>query len=42
MEFVGYDTRDKLLWASDEVSRNNNKINKPGIPKSHTNKISPS
>ena len=39
MEFVGYDTYDKLVWKSGESRRIKNKIWKQGIPKTHTNKI---
>ena len=28
MEFVGYDTCDKLIWASGEVSTNKNKLSR--------------
>ena len=40
MEFFGYDTCDKLIWKSGEVSININKIIKQIISKSHDNKIS--
>ena len=33
MEFVGYETRDKLIVTSGKVCRNTNKISKQGIPK---------
>ena len=38
MEFFGYDTCDKLIWTSSEVSIITNKTNKQVIPKTHTNK----
>ena len=42
MEFVGYDTRDKLIWKSGKgkIITNNNR--KQGIPKTHINSISTS
>ena len=42
MEFVDYDTWDKLIWTSGEGCRNKNKISRQGIPKTHINKVSPS
>ena len=42
MEFVGYDTCDKLIWTSGEGIIITNRIRKQGIPKTHINKISPS
>ena len=39
MEFVFYDTCDRLLWISGEGSRIKIKISKEVIPKTHTNKI---
>ena len=42
MEFLGYDTREKLIWTSGEGSRNTNKIIRQGSPKTHTNKVYPS
>ena len=41
MEFVGYETRDKLIWTLVEGCRNWNKTKKEGIPLSNTNKKSP-
>ena len=42
MEFVGYDTHEKLIWTSGEGNIIKNKIIKQGITKTQTNKISPS
>ena len=41
MEFVGYETCNKLIWKLSKGCRNNNKISKQGIPKSDINKIYP-
>ena len=41
MEFVDYETREKLLWTSGEGCRNNNTISKQGIPKINMNMKSP-
>ena len=37
MYFVGYETREKLMWTSGKGFRNNNKISKQGIPKININ-----
>ena len=42
MEFVGYETCDKILWTSDEGFRNTNTISKNGVPKQKLNMTSPS
>ena len=42
MEFVGYETRDKLIWTSSECYRNTNTIRKQGIPKRSMNMTSTS
>ena len=41
MEFVGYDTCEKLILTSDEGRRITIKISKQGILKTHVNKVSP-
>ena len=41
MEFVDYETREKLLWTSGEGCRNNNTISKQGITKINMNMKSP-
>ena len=33
MDFVDYETRDKLIWTSEKGCRNTNTISKQGIPK---------
>ena len=42
MEFVGYETRDKLIRTSGKGCRNTNIISKQGIPKSNMNMKYPS
>ena len=42
MEFVGYDTREQLIWTPGEGSVIKNKTSKQGITKSFINKISTS
>ena len=42
MEFVGYETRDKLIWTLGEGCRNTNTTSNQGIPKSNMNMTSPS
>ena len=42
MEFVGYETCEKLIWKSGEGCTSKNKTSKQGIIKSNTNKTSPS
>ena len=42
MEFVGYETCEKLIWKSGEGCTNKNKTSKQGIIKNNTNKTSPS
>ena len=42
MELLGYETCDKLVWASVEYFINTNTISKQGIPKTNINKTSPS
>ena len=37
LEFVGYETRENLIWKSGKCFRNTNKIGKQGIPKSSMN-----
>ena len=39
IEFDVYDTCDRLIWISGEISRITNKISKQGIPKTNINKI---
>ena len=41
MDFVCYDTCDKLIWMSGEGRIIKNKIIKQGSPKTHIKKISP-
>ena len=40
MDFIGYDTRDKLIWTSGEGWRITNTNSKQGIPKNNINKTS--
>ena len=40
MEFVDYDTCDKLIWTSGEVSIITNKMSKQGIAKTNIKKVS--
>ena len=40
MEFVGYDTCDKLIWESGEGIIITNETRKQGVPKTHISKIS--
>ena len=42
MEFVGYETCEKLIWKSGEGYRNTHTISKQGIPRSNMNMTSPS
>ena len=42
MDFVGYETCDKLIWSSGEGRKNTNKIRRKGIHNIYINKISPS
>ena len=42
IEFVGYETCDKLIWTSGKGCRNTNTISKQGIPKININIKSPS
>ena len=42
MDFVGYETREKLIWTSGEGCINTNTISKLGIPKININKKYPS
>ena len=42
IEFVGYETCDKLILTSGEVCINTNAITKQGIPKRNMNMTSPS
>ena len=37
MEFVGVETRDKLMWTSSKRCRNTNTISKQGIQKRNMN-----
>ena len=41
MEFVGYETCEKLIWTSIEGCMNTNTIRKQGIPRNNMNKKSP-
>ena len=41
MEFVGYDTCDKLIQTSGEGIRITNKVSKQGITKIHINNVYP-
>ena len=40
MEFLGYDTCDKIIWKSGEGIINTNKISRQGNKKTHINKVS--
>ena len=42
IEFVGYETCEKLIWKSGEGYRNTHTISKQGIPRSNMNMTSPS
>ena len=42
MEFVDYETCDKLIWTVREGCRNTNTISKQGIPKININMTYPS
>ena len=42
MDFVGYETRNKLIWTLGEGCRNTHTISKQCIIKSNMNKKSPS
>ena len=42
MEFVGYETCEKIRWTSGEGGKVTNKTSEQGIPKTHINKLSPS
>ena len=42
MEFVGYETCDKLIWTSGKGRRNKNTITEIIIPKTNMNMKSPS
>ena len=42
MEFVGYETCEKIMWKSGEGLINTNAISKQGIPKINIKKTSPS
>ena len=42
MEFVGFETCEKLMWTSVRGHKNKNKSSKQGIPKSNMDTTSPS